>query len=78
MGMINHKYDKYECVYTDGSKCEETNSVSSAVFLACSSEFLSWKLDLMHSVVGSELHAMQMAIEIVDSAPELIRKNVLI
>ena len=31
MDMTNHKYDKYECVYTDGSKCEETNFVSSAV-----------------------------------------------
>ena len=65
MDMITHKYDKYECIYTDGSKCEETNSVSSAVFLACSSELHSWKLDPMHSVLGSELHAIQMAIDIV-------------
>ena len=32
----------------------------------------------MHSVLGSELHAIQMAIEIVDHEPELICKNVVI
>ena len=30
----------------------------------------------MHSVLGSEFHAIQMAIEFVNSAPELIYKNV--
>ena len=44
----------------------------------CSSELHSWKLDPMLSVLGSELHAIQMAIEIVDTAPELICKNVVI
>ena len=33
MVMITHKYDKYECVYTDASKCEETNCVFRAAGL---------------------------------------------
>ena len=36
--MIVHKYENYECVYTDGSKCPVINSISSAVFVACSGE----------------------------------------
>ena len=52
---IVHKYN-YECVYTDGSKCQVINSVSSAVFVACSGELNFWKLDPRHSVLGSELY----------------------
>ena len=41
VNMTTHKYDKRHCVYTDGSKCEETNSVSSAVFLACCRQWVA-------------------------------------
>ena len=61
MEMIVHKYGNYECVYTDGSKCPVINSVSSAVFVACTGELYSWKLDPRHSVLGSELYAIQRA-----------------
>ena len=54
------------------------NSVSSAIVLACSDELHSWKLDPMDSFLGSELHAIQITIEIVDSVPELICKDVVI
>ena len=75
-------------LYTDGSKCPVINSVSLdkywqlnkywqlSVFVSCSDELYSWKLDPRHSVLGSELYAIQRAIEITNSMHELHSKNI--
>ena len=79
--MIVHKCDNYKCVYTDGSKCPVINSVSSAVFVACSGLLVScipgnWIQGILF--FWSELYAIQRAIEITNSMHELHFKNIVI
>lgn len=71
-------YANYLCVYTDGSRIEEPCSVSSAVYISYSGRTFSWKLDNRHSVIGAELHAIQMSLAVIKVDEELSTNNVVI
>lgn len=76
--LMDRRYSNYLCVYTDGSKTESPSSVSSAVYISYSGSVHSWKLDSRHSVVGAELHAIEMSLAIIKIDDELSENNVVI
>ena len=75
-----YKRIKYpECVeiYTDGSKLED-GSTAAAVYVPSLSVVHCWKLNPMHSVLGSELFAIAKALELVKSNAVLTKESVVI
>ena len=59
---ISEKFPSHQQIYTDGSKCHSPDSVAGALYSATARQVHCWKLRSEHSVLGSELFAINKAL----------------
>ena len=63
INYINQKFPNFQPIYTDGSKTNPDSSVACAIFSPLDNKIFSWKLHNQHSVLGSELFAIDKALQ---------------
>lgn len=75
--FLQDNYPSHIMIYTDGSKLED-DSTAAALYVPELQITTTWKLNPIHSVLGSELFAIHKALELANSHPMLIHQNIVI
>ena len=75
--VIEERYSNYIKIYTNGSKLENGDTAAS-MYIPHLNMATSWKLNPVHSVLGSELFGIFKALEFVLSGLQLRNKNTVI